>query len=108
MPCQNVGIISCRGGDFLPLLDLRERAEKIPVGGSLFEAFGIGSVLHAGFETFHQVVTAAFEKHSRIASGFLVAFLGGESRDTRTVAPANVILEAGPRMRSRQDHRAGG
>src|ERR1700687_2070055 len=108
VPCENVCIIARGGGDFLPLLNFGERAQKIAVGASLFVALGIRSLLHAGLETFYQVVAAAFEEHFRVASGFRVAFFGSESWDAWTMAPANVILQTGPRMRAHQVHRAGG
>src|SRR5690348_6725793 len=107
MPCQNIGVVAGSGGDFLPLLDLRKRAQKIAVGGGLFIALGVGSVLHARLQTLDQIVTAAFEKHFRISSSLSVKFIGGESRRARTQAAANVVLQAGPGMRPRQVHRAG-
>ena len=75
MPRENIGIVARRGGDLLPLFDLRERAQKVPVGGGLLVPFGIGSNLHARLETFDQIMAAAFEKHFRIASGFRVELL---------------------------------
>src|SRR5258706_12898570 len=101
MPCKNIGIVARSGGDFLALFDFRERAQKIAVRGRLLVALGVGSILHARLEAIDQIVTAAFEKHSRIASRFRVEFIRGESRGAGAEAAANVILQAGPGMGSR-------
>ena len=108
MPGQDVDIVPRGGGNFLALLDLRERSQKIAVGGRLFETFGTGGLEHARLQTFHQVRTAALQKHFRVARGLRVFFIRGESRNAGPVAPADVILQARPRVSARQVHRARG
>src|SRR5260221_4929714 len=102
MPREYIGVVARGGGDFLALFDFRKRTQEIAVRGRLLVAFGIGSILHARLETFDQIVTAAFQKHFRIASRFRVEFIGSESRGAGAETAANVILQAGPGMRSRK------
>ena len=61
-----------RGGDALALFDIFESAEKIAIGGGLFEKFFFGGGGHALFEALDQVVALAFEKEARVAHGFRV------------------------------------
>ena len=85
-----------------------KRAQKVAVRRGLLEAFGVGSLHHAGFEAFHQVVAAALQEQFRVARRFRIFLVRGQTRNARPVAAANVILQAGPRVRARQVHRAGG
>ena len=99
---ENVGVVTLCGGDALALFDVFESAKKVAIGGGLFELFFFGGGRHAGFEAFHQVVAAAFEKQADIAGGFGVALVRGEPGDARTEAAMNVILQTGARMAARE------
>ena len=107
VPGQHVDVVPLRGGNFLAFFDLGERAQQVAIRRGLLEAFGVGSLHHARFEALHQVVAAALEKQFRVARRFRVFLIRGQSGNARPVAAANVILQAGPRVRARQVHRAG-
>ena len=55
-----------------------------------------------------RIVPAALKKQFRVARRFRVFLVRSQPGNARTVAPANVILQARPRMLARQVHRAGG
>jgi hypothetical protein len=73
----------------------------------LFEEFFFSSVRHARFETFDQVVPAAFEKEPRVVGRLSVSIIRGEASDARAETAMNVVLQARARMRTRQVNRAG-
>src|SRR4029077_16499517 len=62
---------------------------------------------HAVAEASQQVVTAPFQKSTRVARRLRVFFVRHEAGNARTPAAMNVILQAGPRMLPRQVHGAG-
>ena len=108
VPREHVGVVARGGGDFLALLDLLDGAEQVAIAGGLFVALRFGGLRHALAQAGDQIVAAAFEKRARVARGFGVAFVGGESGDAGPQAAMNVVLQAGARMSAREVHGAGG
>src|ERR1700687_5669378 len=95
---EDVGVVTLGGGDALALFDVFQSAQKIAIGGGLFEEFFFGGGGHAGFEALHQVVALAFEKEAGVAKGFGIALVGGETFDARAQTALYVVLQAGAWM----------
>ena len=104
---EDVGVVALSGGNALALFDVFERAEKIAIGGGLFEEFLLGGGSHAFFEALDQVVALAFQKEPSVAHGFRVALVGGQSGDAGTKAALDVVLQTGTRVIAREIDVAG-
>ncbi len=89
-------------GDALAFFDVFERAEKIAIGGGLFEELFFGGGGHAPFERFDEVAALAVEKQANVADGLGVGVVGGEAGNAWAVAALNVVLQAGARMVARE------
>ena len=98
IPGQHVGVFAFGGGHLLALFDLFERAQQVAVARGLLVALLLGGLRHALAQAGDQIVAAAFEKRARVARGFGVAFVGGQSPATHgPQAAVNVVLQAGTR-----------
>src|SRR5579883_778714 len=108
VPGENVGVVAGGGGDLLALFYIFEGAQEISVAGGLLVMLFLRSLHHARAEADHEVVAAALEKGASIVHGFGVFLVGNKPGDARAPTTLNVILEARPRVLTRQVHRAGG
>ena len=81
------------------------RAQQVAVAAGLLVALRFGRLHHALAQAGDQVVAPPFEKRARVARGFRVALVGGQSGDAGPQAAVNVILQAGPRVDRASDPR---
>ncbi len=95
---EDVGVVALGGGNALALFDIFERAEKIAIGGGLFEEFLFGGGGHALFEALDQILAFAIEEQAGVANGLGVLLIGGEAGNAGSVATLDVVLQAGARM----------
>src|SRR5580704_17127043 len=107
VPGEHVGVVAGSSGNFLPLFNLFQGMQEVAVTCGLLVTLVLRCLHHALTEAGQQVVTAAFQKGTRVARRLRVFFVRYEAGDARTPATVNVILQAGARMLPREVHRAG-